>query len=155
MKITIRPLRIEDAYKSVKWRNDSEVFKYTGNTYDHIISIDSELAWIQKVINNSDEYRCAILADEVYVGNVYLTGITDEKADYHIFIGEKNYWGKGVAREASKQILEYAFSELRLKRVELRVRTENCRAVSLYTSLGFKIINDDDTWIKMAKENSL
>ena len=105
--------------------------------------------------NKPDEYRCAILADGVYVGNVYLTGITKDKADYHIFIGERNYWGKGVAREASKQILEHALSVLRLKRVELRVRKENCRAVSLYTSLGFKIINDDDTWFKMAKENCL
>lgn len=33
MEVAIRPLREEDAYTSVKWRNDSEVFKFTGNTY--------------------------------------------------------------------------------------------------------------------------
>ena len=32
MKVTIRPLVESDAYTSVKWRNDPEVFKYTGNT---------------------------------------------------------------------------------------------------------------------------
>lgn len=110
MRITIRPLKNEDAYTSVKWINAPEVFKYTGNTYDHIISVDSELNWIQKVINNSNEYHCAILADEVYVGNVYLTDKTNEKTDYHIFIGEKDYWGKGIARKASELIIDYAFS---------------------------------------------
>lgn len=46
MKVSIRPLKIEDAYTSVKWRSDTEVFRYTGNTYDHIITIEDELAWI-------------------------------------------------------------------------------------------------------------
>ena len=36
MKVTIRPLVESDAYTSVKWRNDPEVFKYTGNTYPKI-----------------------------------------------------------------------------------------------------------------------
>ena len=30
MYVTIRPLQVEDAYTSVKWRNDTDVFKYTG-----------------------------------------------------------------------------------------------------------------------------
>lgn len=155
MKVSIRPLKKDDAYTSVKWRNDSEVFRYTGNTYDHVISIDSELNWIQKVIECQSDFRCAILVDGVYVGNIYLTDIIDKKADYHIFIGEKNYWGRGVAKEASKLILEYAFSTLRLNEVDLKVRKQNTRAIALYTSLGFEITNDEGDWMKMAKYNSL
>lgn len=101
MKVTIRPLIEEDAYTSVKWRNDPEVFKYTGNTYKHEIKIENELEWIRKVIAKANDYRCAILVDEVYVGNIYLTDIQDCKAHYHIFIGNRNYWGKGVAKKAS------------------------------------------------------
>ena len=153
MKITIRPLRIEDAYTSVKWRNDPEVFKYTGNTYSQEITIESEIEWIRKVISKPNDYRCAILADDVYVGNIYLTDITNEKADYHIFIGEKDYWGKGVAREASQLILEYAFSHLQLKWVELRVKKQNNRAIALYIALGFKSFKDEGDWIRMAKNN--
>ena len=101
MNVTIRPLVEEDAYTSVKWRNDPEVFKFTGNTYKTKITIDNELEWIRKVIANTNDYRCAILVDEVYVGNIYLTDIQEGKAHYHIFIGNKNYWGKGVAKKAS------------------------------------------------------
>ena len=67
MNVTIRPLVEEDAYTSVKWRNDSEVFKFTGNTYKHEIKIENELEWIRKVMANPADYRCAILADDVYV----------------------------------------------------------------------------------------
>ena len=43
MEVKIRPLQICDAYTSVKWRNDSEVFKYTGNVYHNEINIENEL----------------------------------------------------------------------------------------------------------------
>ena len=149
MEITIRPLQENDAYTSVKWRNDPEVFKYTGNIYDHKITIESELKWIRKVISNHNDYRCAILADGVYVGNIYLTDIDNANAHYHIFIGNKHYWGKGVAKQASRQLLHYAFKQLMLQSVLLRVQKENYDAVKLYKDLGFKVVNSDGIWKTM------
>lgn len=149
MQVTIRPLQEQDAYTSVQWRNDPEVFKYTGNTYDHKITIESELGWIRKVIANPNDYRCAILADGVYVGNIYLTDIDSGSATYHIFIGDKNYWGRGVAREASRQIIDYGFSVLHLNKIVLEVKKLNERAVKLYLSLGFVILDENEEWIEM------
>lgn len=149
MVVTIRPLQENDAYTSVKWRNDPEVFKYTGNTYDHMITIESELEWIRRVISNQNEYRCAILVDGVYVGNIYLTNIDSISAHYHIFIGNKNYWGRGVAKRASLLILHYAFNQLMLQTVLLRVHKENSAAVKLYKDLGFKEVYSDGTWRTM------
>ena len=153
MKVTIRPLIETDAYVSVKWRNDPEVFKYTGNTYNHEITIESELEWIRKVISNPEEYRCAILVDGIYVGNVYLTEIIGGNANYHIFIGERCYWGKGIAKEASRQIVDYGFNKLHLNSIRLRVRKQNIRAISLYRSLGFKYICDVNDWMVMELNN--
>lgn len=149
MVVTIRPLQKNDAYSSVEWRNDPEVFKYTGNTYDQEITIESELEWICKVISNQNEYRCAILVDGVYVGNIYLTDIDGVSAHYHIFIGNKNYWGKGVAKRASQQILHYAFDQLMLQSVLLRVQEENSAAIKLYKNLGFKEIHSNGIWRTM------
>lgn len=149
MEVTIRPLQENDAYTSVKWRNDSEVFRYTGNTYDHEITIESELEWIRKVISNNNDFRCAILVDGVYVGNIYLTNIDGVSAHYHIFIGNRNYWGKGVAKLASQQILHYAFDQLMLNSVLLRVQEENCAAIRLYKGLGFEEVNSNGIWRTM------
>ena len=149
MNVIIRPLQVSDAYTSVKWRNDPEVFKYTGNTYSHVITIDNELEWIRNVMSNQNEYRCAILADGIYVGNIYLTDIKDGDAEYHIFIGERSHWGKGIARLASEQIIEYGFTQLQLNCINLRVKVANKRACSLYQALGFVEVDSDDTWISM------
>ena len=149
MEVEIRPLQEEDAYTSVRWRNDPEVFRYTGNTYDHVISIEEELCWIRRAIANRDEYRCAILADGKYVGNIYLTGIDGREAVYGIFIGEKSYWGKGVAHQATKLLIDYAFSRLGLDRVWLKVKVMNTRAYQFYLNFGFKEVGHDDVYVTM------
>lgn len=103
---------------------------------------------------NHNDYRCAISADEVYVGNIYLTDIGGGSATYHIFIGDKNYWGKGIAREASRQIIDYGFKELNLDKIVLEVKKLNERAVKLYLSLGFVILDENEEWIEMEIINS-
>jgi len=153
MNVRIRPLKEQDAYTSVKWRNDPEVFKFTGNIYNHKITIDNELEWIRKVTANPTDYRCAILVDEVYVGNIYLTDIKEGTAHFHIFIGDKSYWGKGVAKRASLLILEYAFNVLNIKEVLLRVRNVNTSAYNLYLRLGFKDVKVDGIWTLMKLSN--
>ena len=149
MEVTIRPLKEEDAYTSVKWRNDPEVFKYTGNTYDHEITIDNELEWIRKVIANKENFRCAILADGVYVGNIYLDNINTNQGHYHIFIGNREYWGKGVAKKASYLIIQHAFTNTVVKEISLRVKKENVCAYNLYKTLGFQETQEDNSWIAM------
>ena len=153
MNVRIRPLKEQDAYTSVKWRNDPEVFKFTGNIYNHEITIDNELEWIRKVTANPTDYRCAILVVEVYVGNIYLTDIKEGTAHFHIFIGDKSYWGKGVAKRASLLILEYAFNVLNIKEVLLRVRNVNTSAYNLYLRLGFKDVKVDGIWTLMKLSN--
>ena len=150
MEVTIRPLSEEDAYISYKWRNDPEVFKYTGTVYSNVIDLETELNWIKKVIANTNDYRCAIIADGKYVGNIYLNEINTGVGKYNIFIGDKNVWGKGVAKAASLLLIKYGFENLGLREIQLRVRILNERAYQLYLKLGFKELSRDEAWITMS-----
>ena len=87
MKILIRPLKIEDAEISFKWRNDPEIWKYTGSRPTTEITKEIEFNWLKKSLKDQTKARFAILADDVYVGNVQLTDIIlNESAEFHIFI---------------------------------------------------------------------
>lgn len=152
MEVKIRPLEEKDAYTSVKWRNIPEIWKYTANSPKKKITIEDELNWIRKVSADPKSKRFAILAEGVYVGNIYLTDIDKYKGEYHVFIGERSYWGKGIAKQASKQIIDYARNELKLKKVELGVSEENVGAIKLYESLGFKSYGKDKDFIRMKIE---
>jgi RimJ/RimL family protein N-acetyltransferase len=59
-------------------------------------------------------------------------------AEYWIYIGDGSARGKGVADEASRLLLRFAFDTLGLHRVFLQVDTVNERAIRLYQRLGFK-----------------
>jgi ribosomal-protein-alanine N-acetyltransferase len=52
---------------------------------------------------------------------------------------EKTYWGKGYATEACQPMIEYAFRELKLKRLVNHVDSDNTRAINLMKRLGFRI----------------
>ncbi|MCF6142091.1 GNAT family N-acetyltransferase [Flavobacterium sp. K77] len=136
--VYIRPLQIEDAAISYLWRNDEEIWKYTGSRPNLEITYDIERDWIVKVITEKISKRFAIIVDGVYVGNIQLTNLTKQDAQYHIFIGDKNYWGKGIAQLATFQILTYARETLQLNEVYLQVNVDNAAAVRVYEKSGFE-----------------
>jgi RimJ/RimL family protein N-acetyltransferase len=62
----------------------------------------------------------------------------NRNAECIIDIGEKEYWGQGYGTEALTLLLNYAFQELNLHRVSLRVFSFNEKAIHLYKKLEFK-----------------
>jgi ribosomal-protein-serine acetyltransferase len=51
-------------------------------------------------------------------------------------LGE-NYQGKGLVTEACRALVDYLFSELKLRRVEIRCATSNPRSCAIPRRLGF------------------
>jgi len=147
--IYIRPLKIEDALISYKWRNDSDIWTYTGSRPDKEITWKIENKWLENVLKDQTTKRFAIIVDDIYVGNIQLTNIKDKSADYHIFIGDKNYHGKGISKIATFQILYYAKNILKLESINLEVREDNVPAIKLYKNFGFKEFNRKDKWVSM------
>ena len=149
MNIHIRPLELADAQVSYKWRNDPSLWLYTGFKPSRKITLKDEMAWIKKVIEDDTCRRFAIIADNTYVGNVYITDISGDTGEYHIFIGDKNFWGKGVAKEASLQIIAYSQKVLKLDTILLGVKKENTAAYKLYQKLGFVDDGEKDGFTRM------
>lgn len=142
--VLIRPLREQDALTSYKWRNDPDIWQNTGRKPDKHITGQIETEWIRIVIAERNSSRFAILADNKYIGNIQITNIVPgEEGEYHIFIGEKNYWGKGIATLATWQLIRYAREGLNLKRLYLFVKPQNEAAVRVYQKCGFVKVSDE------------
>jgi RimJ/RimL family protein N-acetyltransferase len=60
-------------------------------------------------------------------------------AMYHITIGEKDAWGRGLGTEATQLMLDHAFGTLGLHRIALTVFEFNERAIRAYAHCGFLI----------------
>ena len=150
MNILIRPLCIDDAAVSYKWRNNPEIWKHTGGHYSTEITEQIESDWLKATLGDETKSRFAILVDHEYVGNVQLTDIqVNDTAQFHIFIGNQAYWGKGVAKEATYQILVYAKEVLKLRSVFLEVKAENIAAVKAYEKNGFLVTDSKNDFLTM------
>ncbi len=150
--IYLRELTEKDAQTSYLWRNDPSVWEYTGRKPDRVITVEIELDWIRNVLKRNNEKRFAICISETnqYIGNVQLTAINGYDAEFHIFIGEKFFWGKGIAQKVTAELTKYAFNELRLQSVYLDVRTSHVAAIKAYEKAGYSEIFRHEDFIRMA-----
>ena len=136
-RVTIRPITNKDTDNIVLWRNNPQVL---GNFIDrNRLTKEIHETWIHTKIEKDLVRQFIIVVGNNDVGTIYLRDIDKEnqKAEYGIFIGLDEYLGRGIGSEAGKLILDYAFLEMKLNKVFLRVLANNNRAIESYKKIGF------------------
>jgi len=138
----LRPLEESDLNQTyVQWLNDPEVNRWNShavfpNTWkkmrDYFASTQDTTLVVVLAIVAKDRER--------HIGNISLQRIswTDRNAEWAILIGEKDYWGKGIATEAGVLLVEYGFDRLNLHRIYLGTNAENIGMQRSAEKMGFK-----------------
>ena len=138
MNITIRKFEAKDIPLKVEWINNPLNNRYLH--YNLPLKEDETYRWFERNQNRIDRYDATIEADGIAIGLIGLLDIDFQnyKAEYYITIGNREYLGKGIAFQASKLLLDYAFYELRLNRIFLFTEYNNTAAQRLFEKIGFK-----------------
>src|SRR5690625_79427 len=141
-RLKLRKMTLEDTELYHKWRNDLEVMHFTNPSLD-VYPMETTKQFVDQVILGSQNAKSYIIVEkenEKSIGVVSLINIDykNRNAECIIDIGEKEYWGKGFGSEGLRLVLDYAFYEMNLHRVSLRVFSFNVRAIRMYKRIGFK-----------------
>ena len=104
----------------VIWLNDPEVNKFLECRFvEH--TLESTQSFVQEMKNSSNNVLLGIFdqATNLHIGNIKIGNIckVHSYADVGIIIGNKAYWGKGIATEAIKLATDYAFNELKIHKL--------------------------------------
>lgn len=136
-RAALRPLLDSDLPFIRSWNGDRELRRLVEGDYPG--GSDSLSAWVRQVRGNRRRRYFIIVADARPIGDVELDHITWRRgeAELRIRIGERAYWNKGYGTDAVLSMLRYAFFDLGLRTVYLRVFADNVRAVSCYRKCGF------------------
>lgn len=122
-----------------KWNYDKEINFYFSERPP--LSSEQQQLWLENTLSDITKKKYIIIhqLNKKPVGMISLMKIDLmlKKAEFGITIGEKNYWGTGIAKAASKMLLHYAFQILQLKEVYLTVFEANVRAIQFFINLGF------------------
>lgn len=97
---------------------------------------------MQNTISQNKDIKLAIctVEENLYIGNVYLTNIDyiSRKAHSHILIGNHDFWNDGYGTEAMSLLLDYAFNNKNLRRIEALVLEDNIASQKMHEKLGYK-----------------
>jgi len=157
-RLILKPLNKEFLSQNyVTWMNDKDVNRYLESGGDYTLE---KLNDYLKEVERNPKYFWAITTklSSKHIGNIKIDPINydDLRGEYGILIGDKNFWGMGLAEESSIVVLNFCFKVLKLNQIELGVLAENSRAISLYKKIGFsfKEIKNKNIY-RMIRYNSL
>jgi UDP-4-amino-4,6-dideoxy-N-acetyl-beta-L-altrosamine N-acetyltransferase len=139
-RVLLRRMSREDAADVVRMRAEPEVQAQLFS--ERPPTMEEHLRWLADMEARGDRHEFMIVerASGRSVGTIGLSHIdrVNRRAEYGVLIGEPAARGKGLAAEASRLLLAYAFGALTLRRVYLHVFAGNADALRLYRRVGFQ-----------------
>lgn len=141
-RIYLRALQKSDADGNyVEWFNTAEVCKFNNHhrfPYLYRQAID----YIEFATNTRENVILAVVDSKTHrhIGNIALQHIDhiQRTAEFAILIGEREYWGRGFAYEASHLIINHGFTELNLHRIYCGTLQSNVGMQKLAEKLSFQ-----------------
>jgi RimJ/RimL family protein N-acetyltransferase len=138
-KIVLRPITYDDTDLIVNWRNQPFIMDKMINRAPFTVAGHQE--WLRTMVETGKVAQFIIIEKDRNraIGSTFLRDIDYdfEKAEYGIFIGERDAWGQGFGTEAAKMMLDHAFSRLKLHKVFMRLLADNIAAEKSYQKAGF------------------
>lgn len=144
--LKVRILEKKDNYLLAKWLSDPAVLEfYEGR--DNPFDLDK----VNQVFyaSEDDEVKCIVEFNEKAIGYIQFYQLDDETRkvygyeDENIygtdqFIGEVEYWNKGIGTLLVTSIVSYLLEQKNADRVVMDPQTRNTRAIKCYEKCGFK-----------------
>ena len=149
-------LRVAEPYDTdtiFRWENDMEIWRVS----ETIVPF-SKHQIEQFLLNNNDltsEKQLRLMIDDAKNGDtvgcidLYDFDSFNERAGLGIMI-DKNYRGKGYAKQAIRLLLDYCFNTLLLNQIYALTLASSTDSILLFESLGFERCGVRKQWCKTA-----
>ncbi len=139
-KLIIRKVSQNDLDDLYSICSDSELMKFVGD--GNPLSKQQTQKWIDVTLSNyaSKGFGMYGVIDKEagafigYCGLVFSTDINDYELIYAL---SKGYWGRGLATEVAKHLVEFAFSVLDMGHIYASIDPENKASERILSKLGF------------------
>ena len=142
-KINLRRLQASDVnLEYVNWMNDSEINKYLESRYE-VHSLSSIKTFVEAMRSEKSNFLFGIFCNKtsLHIGNIKLGPIDYRymRSEIGLIVGNRNFWGKGIATEAISAICKFASEELKLRKVEAGCYSSNIGSKKAFEKAGFEV----------------
>ena len=100
------------------WFLDEDVVKFSDNQYREF-SLESQITYVNECIGNKNKDLYGVFLSNQHIGNILIDGLENihRNAEITYLIGNKKYWGMGVASYAISKIVELANIKYKLNKI--------------------------------------
>lgn len=139
-RVALRPVDVTDGETIWSWHREHEFTVLDGHIYPPTLAATRD--WLLSL--PSPAFHNVTFAiereDGVLMGYTSLKRVEpeDRNAEFGIALGPE-YWNQGYGTDATRTMLRFAFMEINLHRVLLRVLDDNARARRVYEKCGFVV----------------
>lgn len=138
-QIYLRPITADDTEMAVRWRNRPVVVE--NFIYRKPVSRKDHENWLANKVFTGQVHQFIVCRneDDMPLGSIYLQNFEEEhkKAEWGIYLGEEQAYGKGIGTEAAKLVLDYAFTALGMHKVVSRVLARNKASIRMNEKAGY------------------
>jgi len=129
---------VSDDY--VFWMNDYEVTKYTEQNYRKHTRSDVE-EFVNQKFNSKSDLLFGIYFEEKHIGNIKLGPIKWEhkSAEVSFFIGNKDFWGKGIASAVVGRVVDFSIKDMGLEKINAGYYDGHIGSAKVLEKCGFKL----------------
>lgn len=142
-RLFFRYLNNSDANQEYKkWLNDKDVNKYLEIRHEqHTILKIKDFISTQNRSSNNHLLGVFYKQNGAHIGNVKLGPVHKfhPVSELSLFIGNKQYWYKGLGSEIIKTISNHAFKNLGIKKITAGAYSENISSIRAFLKNGYKI----------------
>lgn len=141
-EIIIRKAKKSDAKALIEYLNviggESDYLTFGAGQFGR--SVEQEEEFIVNALNKENALFIIAEVNGKVVGNLNFSGGIRQRTAH---VGEfgvstlKEYWGNGIGEELVKYLINWSKNSGMIRKINLRVRTDNTRGISLYKKLGF------------------
>lgn len=136
-----------DTEKMNRWENDTELLYLSdhqpdGRQPEGLEATRSNIERAMRAAADAAIIRYAIRKRErdEFIGYGIIAHIDrhNRQCRLSVVIGEKQEWGKGLASEVLRAVIDYCFTTLGMNRIGAEIYAVNERSIRLFEHLGFK-----------------
>jgi RimJ/RimL family protein N-acetyltransferase len=137
-KCTLRPPRKDELSIYQRWFEDPDVIYFTPRF--NPLSDSQEEEWFDRVAEDPNAVQWVIEVGGKPVGFTGIGGINwrHSNGETGLAIGDKSFWGKGIASEAMMLRTAFCFRELNLHKIRTRAFMENEASKRALQKAGYR-----------------
>jgi len=141
-KVKIKKAAKSDAASLIEYLNviggESDFLTFGPGAFGR--SVEDEEKFIESALKKKNALFLIAEVNGKVVGNLNFSGGQRDRTAHAGEFGVsvlKDYWGKGIGEELTSYLIGWSKGTGIIRKISLKVRTDNKRGISLYRKLGF------------------